>query len=76
MKNRKQKNDLSPAAPIKSDTEGEIEYYALRDTESPDGISYIPKLKNVFKQALAKNEKIDVGKDCEVSAEFYGEELI
>ncbi|MHC5227156.1 type II toxin-antitoxin system PemI/MazE family antitoxin [Enterococcus sp. LJL99] len=59
MKTRKQGNAIVLTIPTKFGIQENVEYIAIMGED--ESITFIKKTPNIFEQAFANNEKIDVG---------------
>lgn len=76
MKTRKQGNAIVLNVPVKFGIGENLEYVAIQDADDPRVITYVPKLPNIFEEALANNETIEVGEGFPENDQSVGAELL
>lgn len=74
MKTRKQGNAIVLTVPTKFNIEPNQEFVAIKGEMG--SITYVPKVKNIFKEALDKNEDLRFEDEFEEDSQLVGREEV
>lgn len=74
MKTRKQGNAIVLTVPTKFNIEPNQEFVAIKGEMG--SITYVPKVENIFKEALDKNEDLRFEDEFEEDSQLFGREEV
>ena len=74
MKTRKQGNTIVLTVPTKFNIEENQEYVAIKGEMG--SITYVPKMKNIFREALENNEDLRFEDEFEEDTQLMGREEV